>query len=273
MYCSKCEIEHSIIFFSPRQRQAEPRKRQCIAYEGIFEACPHLQFNLAQIQRLRHDRADWFAENSGNEHTWTCDLPECPFNPRVIITLTSIKTKWEIHVDNNVSDAEFWQSCMNRLNHLVKSAPQGFCPHIRASPYRLADPISLAHNRMPTVRLLRCQSCISHIVIYKDAAKIILSTFIERDTQYGDFDHSWLAVLSTDSYQLFEDLDTKHITWCDDRLCDTAFELQYQNSYLQILAMKELAITRQQYIDEGDELWIQIAQETNYYIDKSLRAE
>lgn len=211
LYYAGCQTEHAALFFSHTVRKAKPRR--CIAHEGFYTVCPHLKLSLQDIKAAKTRQTDLEVR---------CQEPTCLcMEATITYTPDSVAVAWNKTYDT------FLDRPTPELQKLYQSFPPLFCSHLQVSPERLfhlEQSVALSSGRWYT-----CNHCPTSVHVTADGGsrKIASSSrfvcYLEEDVE--EMMQRWIALLDPDTYGHFEDPDTKHIIWCDDRSRATTCEL------------------------------------------------
>jgi hypothetical protein len=159
-----------------------------------------------------------------------CQEPTCLCTEATITyTPDSVAVAWsktcDTFLDRHTADS-FLDRSTPELQKLYRSFPPLFCSHFQVSPERLfhlEQSVTSLSGRWYT-----CNHCPTSVHVTADGGsrKIASSCrFVCYLEDVEEMMQRWIGLLDPDTYGQFEDPDTKHITWCDDRSCATTCEL------------------------------------------------
>lgn len=250
LHCSMCAQKHSAVYFSATQRKAPESIRKCIGHQGKCVVCPHVEFSLADIQ-------EWGRKRRGETSEMKCPEPTCPYAQASVIHVRDkkyhrIEGSWKASVDTD-QGVDFVEACLAKLQDIHKACPAAFCPHLQTTLTRLESLDSLEQGSFGESKSwdssVFCVVCNMHIVFdqeeqttresdrwFKSQCYAIRHRFSIKIERNCSMDTDWIKLLDPESYGHFDDEETKHITWCDDRDCATSCELLRHDSFISLFS-------------------------------------
>lgn len=236
--CSACLCEHPALLFSASQRDAPDPSRVCIGHQGHYTLCPHQKIRFSDVQQFN----ELFPQSQHQELVQRCVEPSCPCHrarirysgtngaAQLLITWSASLSPLQTMFLPEGKDS-FAHQCVAKLNEIHNECPAIFCPHKRVNFDRLVQVEKMKVYGEDTTFILSCRIC-GHTIRnllkpLENDEPIQFSDFIKwrRGLHTGASKYNWISALDPESYDLYSDMEMKHIAWCDDRNCATTFGL------------------------------------------------
>jgi hypothetical protein len=221
--------------------------------EGRVKLCDHLSYSVADMQRIC--KSD---ELSGKGTIYYCEDPshqgiaaygDYPFKigvPGVMfkkassgyadVCITFALARPLESTSSSTSEVDI-KSCLSSVSEAMNESSFAFCPHFRTTPDRMMDFGWYKEEvDQPGEYFRKCMFCPMTIRFHlgeksRQLGKppVVCELALHYQTGWRGSEGwdiiGWIRIFDPNSYGLFSDQASKHITWCDDRRCATTFEL------------------------------------------------
>ncbi|KAJ6790303.1 hypothetical protein PWT90_08954 [Aphanocladium album] len=228
LYCSGCEQNHGSLLFSADQRLKNDSTRVCIGYEGHVKVCPHQGISIRD--QMNHHYAS--SEEKGRVLD-NCNQTSCAILGELDAKFDFTETGGIFHANWTAEffvtdERSFKHEVTDQLARLLQQSPELFCPHVQASSKRFCSTASIKPLAFPLIYgydfEIACYTCQQWVRFkrpgfgeYPTKTKVegLRTAFAYSPQKQWPSLWNWIAHLDPKSYNMEQDIDSKHILWCD----------------------------------------------------------